>query len=250
MALGLKRFCVDLRAVNANTVVDKFGMPLPAELFRRLAGAKFLAKIDLGSGFWQLRLSEASQQQVAFWWSKRLYTYTRLPFGHVNATALFQRVIESELQAAGITNGAVFVDDVVLWADTFEDHLAQLDKLLKQFIKVGLRAHPAKTVVAAQTIGYLGHLVSATECKPEEAKVAAILALQPPTSVKRLQAHLGLMNYYRAYVRNFAHMAQPLYQLLMRDAPFKWTDECQAAYDGLKAALCNQAWQCIASACA
>eukprot|EP00775_Hariotina_reticulata_P006347 gene6347-biopygen8143 len=210
-----KRFCIDLRAVNANTVVDRFGMPPPEQLFRKLSGAKFLAKIDLRSGFWQLRLSEESQQsQVAFCASSRL-------------------------QAAGITNGAVFVDDVVLWADTFEEHLEQLDRLFKRFIQVGLRAHPAKTVVAAQTIGYLGHLVSATECMPEEAKVAAIQALQPPTSVKRLQAHLGLCNYYRCYIPEFARMAQPLYQLLKKDTPFRWTPECQDAYDQLKTALCK-----------
>jgi len=187
-------------------------MPLPEDLFRRLAGAKFLAKIDLRSGFWQLCLSEEAQQHVAFWWRQRLYTYTRLPFGHVNATAIFQRVMETELQAAGITKGAVFVDDLVLWADTFEEHVQQLDQLFKHFIKVGLRAHPAKTVVAAQTLGYLGHLVSATSCKPEEAKISAIQALPAPTSVKNLQAHLGLFGYYRCYVPEFARHAQPLYQ--------------------------------------
>jgi hypothetical protein len=233
------RFCIDLRQVNANTVVDKYGMPLPEELFRKLRGAKYLAKIDLRSGFWQLRLSESAQQQVAFWWRNRLYTYTRLPFGHVNATALFQRVIETELYNSGVTTAAVFVDDVVVWSDTMEDHIATLDKLFKHFEQVGLRAHPAKTVVAAQTIGYLGHLVSATHCMPEEAKLAGIKALQPPTSVKRLQAHLGLFNYYRHFVPEFARIAEPLYKLLQKDARFVWTPECQQAYDSLKAALCR-----------
>eukprot|EP00775_Hariotina_reticulata_P002286 gene2286-biopygen3822 len=165
-----KRFCIDLRDVNANITVDHFGMPLPEEIFRRIAGAKFLAKIDMRAGFWQIRLSEQAQQLTAFWWRGRMYAYTRMPFGYVNATAVFQRVMDTELAAAGIDNATVFVDDVLLWADTFEAHLQQLDLLFKHFVKVGLRAHPAKTVVAAQTIGYLGHLISATECQPEEAK--------------------------------------------------------------------------------
>jgi hypothetical protein len=233
------RMCIDLRHVNANTVVDKYGMPLPEELFRRIRGAKFLAKLDLRSGFWQLRLSEDAQQQVAFWWRNRLYAYTRLPFGHVNATALFQRVLETELQASGVTSAAVFVDDVILWADTFEEHVQQLRTLLRHFQKIGLRAHPAKTIVAAHTVAYLGHLVSATECRPEEAKLAGIKALQPPTSLKRLQAHLGLFNYYRCYVPEFSRLAQPLYRLLQKGAEYIWSEECQSAYDELKRQLCK-----------
>eukprot|EP00775_Hariotina_reticulata_P002868 gene2868-biopygen4480 len=224
-----KRFCIDLRDVNANITVDHFGMPLPEEIFRRIAGAKFLAKIDMRAGFWQIRLSEQAQQLTAFWWRGRMYAYTRMPFGYVNATAVFQRVMDTELAAAGIDNATVFVDDVLLWADTFEAHLQQLDLLFKHFVKVGLRAHPAKTVVAAQTIGYLGHLISATECQPEEAKVAAIKALEPPTSVKRLQAHLGLFNYYRAFVPGFSRIAQPLYKLTAKDVVWEWTEACLAA---------------------
>jgi len=103
---------------------------------------------------------------------------------------------------------------------------------------VGVRI-AAKTVVAAETIGYLGHLISATACQPEEAKVAAIKSLSPPTTVKRLQAHLGLFNYYRVYVPEFSRIAQPLYRLTAKDAVWDWTDECQQAYDQLKSALCT-----------
>lgn len=234
-----KRFCVDLRKTNENTVIDKYGMPLPEDLFRRIGGARFLAKIDLRSGFWQIRLSPESQKHVAFWWRGRLYAYTRLPFGHVNATAIFQRVVEAELQSAGASKAAVYVDDIIVWSDTMEEHIQQLEHIFQHFHSVGLRAHPAKTVVAAETIGYLGHLVSATELKPEEAKVAAIKALQPPNSVKRLQAHLGLFNYYRGYVPEFSRIAQPLYQLLKKGVEFLWTPLCQRAYDALKHALCK-----------
>jgi len=234
-----RRFCVDLRQVNANTVADKYGMPLPEDIFRRIRGAKFLAKLDLRSGFWQLKLSESAQQQVAFWWRNRLYTYTRLPFGHVNATALFQRALETELQASGVTKTAVFVDDVLLWSDSMEEHVASLSKLLRHFESVGLRVHPAKTVVAAQTVGYLGHLISASECRPEEAKIAAIRALEPPTSIKRLQAHLGLFNFYRCFCPSFSRIAQPLYQLLQKGAAYVWSPECQNAYDQLKESLCK-----------
>eukprot|EP00775_Hariotina_reticulata_P009601 gene9601-biopygen11499 len=113
----------------------------------------------------------------------------------VAARDMDERVVETELAVAGNFRGSAFVDDLLLWDDTFEEHLQQIDQLLKHFIKVDLMVHPAKTVVAAETMGYLGHLVLATHCRPEEAKVAAIRALQPPTTVKCLQAHLGLLGY-------------------------------------------------------
>ena len=235
-----KRWCIDLRQTNANTVVDRYGLPLPEDLFRRIRGAKFLVKADFKSGFWQLKLDAESQKHVAFWWRNKLYTYTRLPFGHVNATALFQRVMEKELHAAGIAHcSAPFVDDVILWADTFDEMLLNLRKLLQHLQKVGLRLHPAKTIVAADCLPYLGHLVSADECRPEPAKIAGIQALPRPTTLKQLQAQLGLFNYYRCYVPEFSRIAQPLYQLLQKGASFTWSEAAQQSYDSLKAALCT-----------
>ena len=131
------------------------------------------------------------------------------------------------------------MDDVILWADSFEEMVANFRKLLQHMQKVGLRLHPAKTIVGADCLPYLGQLVSATECKPEPAKIAGIQALQPPTSVKRLQAHLGLFNYYRCYVPNFSIIAKPLYKLTEKGAQYLWSEECQSAYEELRAALCE-----------
>eukprot|EP00775_Hariotina_reticulata_P015043 gene15043-biopygen878 len=95
-----KRFCIDFRHVNSNTVVDKYGMPLPEDLFRRMQGAKVMSKLDMRSGFFAVALDEESKLQTAFWWRGKLYAFNRLPFGHVNATAIFQRRMELELQQA------------------------------------------------------------------------------------------------------------------------------------------------------
>eukprot|EP00775_Hariotina_reticulata_P012120 gene12120-biopygen14017 len=114
----------------------------------------------------------------------------------------------------------------------------QLERVAEATLETIIMMEP-KTVVAAQTIGYLGHLISATECQPEEAKVAAIKALEPPTSVKRLQAHLGLFNYYRAFVPGFSRIAQPLYKLTAKDVVWEWTEACQQAFDELKDTLCT-----------
>jgi hypothetical protein len=233
-----KRFCIDLRHVNSNTVVDKYGLPLPEQLFQRMRGSKFMTKLDMRSGFFAVQLDEESRLQTAFWWRGKLYAFNRLPFGHVNATAIFQRRMELELQQSGLAHcTSVFVDDVCLYSTSMEEHIQQLDQLLTHFAKAGLRAHPAKTILAVDCLPYLGHLVTATELRPDPAKVAAMQALQPPTNVKRLQAHLGLFNYYRSYIVGCSRIAEPLYALTKKDAVWQWGDTEQQAYDQLKAAL-------------
>lgn len=233
-----RRFAVDSRHINSNTVVDRYGMPLPEELFQRMQGARILSKLDMRSGFFQVELDLPSKLHTTFHWRGRCYAFNRLPFGHVNATAIFQRRMELELQAAGLQHcTCVFVDDICIYSNTMEEHVQQLQQLLQHFQKVGLRAHPAKTIVATDCLPYLGHLVTAEQLRPDPAKVAAMVALQPPDSIKRLQAHLGLFNYYRCYVPYFAHCAQPLYKLLQKGAQFVWTDEQQQAYNKLKQAL-------------
>jgi hypothetical protein len=235
-----KRFCIDLRQVNANTVQDRYGMPLPEELFQRIGKARYLTKLDMRSGFFAIALDEEAQSHTAFWWRGKLYAYRRLPFGHVNSTAVFQRRMEMELQRAGLAHcTVVFVDDILLFSDTMEQHLQQLDQLLQHFASNNLRAHPAKTIAGANCLPYLGHLLAATaqEIRPDPAKVSAMAALRPPDSIKRLQAHLGLFNYYRCYIPQFSIVARPLYQLLQQGAQYSWQAEQQQAYDQLKAAL-------------
>lgn len=232
------RFCVDLRAVNANTVVDKFTMPLPEDLFRRMRGAKFVSKLDLRSGFMQLSLASATQAHLGFRWRSRVYCFQRLPFGHVNATAVFQRCMEDEIRACGLEQQVCcFVDDLCVYTDSFEEHMQVLQRLLAHFHKVGLRVHPAKSIFCADCVPYLGHLLSAKELKADPAKVSAMHALKPPTTVNRLQAHLGLFNYYRCYIPNFSIIAKPLYDLLVKGALWVWGIGQQQSYDSLRSYL-------------
>lgn len=117
------------------------------------------------------------------------------------------------------------------------EHIEQLRTLFQHFKAVGLRAHPAKTIAAANCIPYLGHLISAYDLRPDSYKVAAMQSLQPPNCLKRLQAHLGLFNYYRVYIPDFSRIAQPLYALLRKGVAYVWGDQQQAAYKQLQQAL-------------
>ena len=167
-----------------------------------------------------------------------LYRFTRLPFGHVNATAIFQKIVEHELQQAGLGHCAVvFVDDVCIYSRNFDEHLQCLRILLRRFQTVGLRAHPSKSILCSDSIPFLGHVVSADGIQPEQAKVAAMQALPRPTSADQVRSYLGVLGFYRCYVPAYSRIASPLNALLKKNARFDWTPECDVAYTELKSAL-------------
>eukprot|EP00882_Tetradesmus_deserticola_P002735 GHRQ01002908.1.p1 GENE.GHRQ01002908.1~~GHRQ01002908.1.p1 ORF type:complete len:1949 (-),score=411.99 GHRQ01002908.1:1876-7140(-) len=233
-----KRFCVDLRGINNNSVVDRYKMPLPDDLFKRMQGATWRSKIDCRSGFFNIPLSQESQNFCAFWWEGKLYRFTRLPFGHVNATAIFQRIMEHELQQAGLGHcSVVFVDDVCIYSCNFAEHLQCLRLLLRHFQAVGLKAHPSKSIFCSDSMPFLGHVVSADGIHPDQAKVAAMQALPQPTSADQVRSYLGVLGFYRCYVPNYSSIAAPLNALLKKNIRFDWTPECDAAYTELKSAL-------------
>lgn len=213
-----KRFCVDLRRHNNNVVVDKYHMPLPDDLFRRVQGARWISKLDCRSGFFNLVLSPSSRALTAFWWEGKLYAFNRLPFGHVNATAYFQRVMDHEIRAAGLSNNClVFVDDCLVISNTFEEHLQHLRALLRRFQAVGLRCHPAKSILAGDAMPYLGHIVSAEGMRPEQAKVAAIQRLPAPKNADQVRSYLGVIGFNRCYVPGYSEIAKPLNAVLRKD---------------------------------
>lgn len=233
-----KRFCVDLRAHNANAVLDKFQMPLPEDLFRRTQGKRWLSKLDCRSGFFNLVLSEESRKLLVFSFDGKLYQFNRLPFGHVNSTAYFQKVMQYEIDAAGLNEHClVYVDDVLVVSETFEEHAQHLERLLERFAAVGMRCHPSKTILAGSSMPYLGHVVSADGMRPDEAKVAAINALPEPTTCDQVRSALGVVGFYRCYVPGFSAIAKPLNALLKKNCRFDWGEEQRVAYTALKAAL-------------
>jgi hypothetical protein len=229
---------VDLRAINNGSIVDRYKMPMPDDLFKRTQGATWFSKIDCRSGFFNIPLSEESKRYTAFWWEGKLYQFTRLPFGHVNATAIFQRIMEYELNKAGLGHCAVvFVDDVCIFSNNFDEHLQCLRILLRHFNAVGLRAHPSKTILCSSSLPFLGHVVSADGIRPDQAKVAAMQVLPRPTSADQVRSCMGVLGFYRCYVPAYSQIASPLNALLKKNVRFEWTPECEAAYTELKSAL-------------
>lgn len=233
-----KRFCCDSRRVNEAQVVDKHAMPLPEELFRRVQGARWNSKLDCRSGFFNLRLSEESKAITAFWWRGKLYAFNRVPFGNVNSTAWFQKVMDHEIKAAGLAHCCfAFVDDVLIATETYEEHMQALQTLLRRFKQVGLRAHPAKSILCGDAMPYLGHVVSAEGMQPEDAKVAAIQNLPTPKNAEQVRSFLGVIGFYRCYVPGYSQISKPLTALTKKNAVFEWSEQCEGAYTRLKQSL-------------
>ena len=233
------RYCIDYRAVNERTIPDRYGMPLAEEVFRELAGKKILSSCDLRSGFHQLPIAEESQPATAFWWGHKLYAWQRLSFGLRNSPAWFQKVMDYEINKAGL-GGKVFayIDDLVLATDTVEEHVELLGKMFDMLLRCGLRIHPEKSVFGAAVISYLGHNLSADGLTPQEAKVIAIRDMPAPKNVSELKSQLGFCGYYRCYVPDYSRVAQPLNELMKQGVAWRWNTTEQQAMDALKRELC------------
>jgi len=234
-----RRFCVDYRPINEATEPDKYGLHRPDQIFKSIQGHKVFSKIDLRAGFHQIPVNPADKPKTAFWWNNQIWQYLKMPFGARNATAHFQRMMDDEIIQSGLQgNVASFVDDILVYSKTVKEHLVHMEKVLQMLEGCGLKAHPDKTVVCAATVEFLGHNVSEYGLLPNEAKVAAIRALQPPTNVSTLRSVLGFIGYYRCYIPNYSALAAPMNKLLSKNIPWEWGAEQQVSFDTLKAEVC------------
>ena len=230
------RFCVNYIAQNKGTDTIQHALPLPDAIFRQFGKARFFSKLDMRSGFHQLVLDEESQLRTAFWWGSELWCYTRLPFGLKNSSAIYQRVMDTVLTEAGVAEfAAAFVDDVIIWSETADEHVSHVQRVLEALVQQGLKAHPDKSIFMAEGVEYLGHVVSPAGLSPHAARVAAFKQLRLPVTKEELSSQLGVLGFYRCYLPGYSSIAEPLRKLRKQSAPsvLQWDEETKAAYQGL-----------------
>jgi len=235
-----RRFCIDLRKLNAVTVRDAYGMHVPKVLFRDLQGASFFTKIDLRAGYHQVPIDPKDMEKTTFFWANRLFVFTRMPFGARNATAHFQRIMDAEILKNGLLGIACsFVDDILVYSATAEEHVEHVARTLDMVISCNLKAHPDKTIVGAASVEFLGFNISAYGIRPEDAKVQAICDMRAPTNVAEVRSIMGFYNYYCCFVPNFSAIARPIYALTKDGAKWQWGPAEQDAFDTHKQELCT-----------
>lgn len=233
---GSKRFCVDFRALNK--ITKKYARPLPVidDILASLGSARYFSKLDLKSGYWQVKLHDDDKEKSAFTCHKGLFHFNVMPFGLANAPGIFQELMSVVLQ--GQEDFALaYLDDILIFSNTVEDHIKHIDRVLSSLRKHNLKLKPAKCEFFKKETQYLGFNISKEGIQPDLDKVKAIKSVSTPTTVRQVRAFIGMTSYYRRFIRNFSDIAEPLVNLTRKYARFQWDDACQTAFDTLKTKL-------------
>lgn len=237
---GSLRICIDFRKVNAMSEFDAYPMPRIDELLERIGRARFITTLDLCKGYWQVPLETASRPYTAFQTPAGLFKFTVMPFGPHGAPATFQQLMDRVLRGCEDCSAA-YLDDVVIFSDTWEQHLRHLERVLVQIQRAGLTLNPAKCQWAREEAKYLGYRLGRGEVRPQVDKVEAIRSCPRPRTKKEVRSFLGLAGWYRRFVPQFATIATPLTNLTAKDQrnPVTWSEDSETAFQTLKACLCS-----------
>ena len=231
---GTWRFCVDYRDLNA--VKDRFLIPTVDELLDELGSARCFSKLDLLQGYHQIRMNPEDVPKTAFRIHHGHYEFKVMPFGLCNALSSFQETMNLLFGPYLRQFIIVFFDDILVYSSTFEDQLRHLDTTFQVLLANQFVLKLSKCFFAQPQVEYLGHIVSHKGVEPVAAKVAAIQQWPVPKSTKALRSFLGLVGFYRRFIKHYATIAAPLMKVTTID-PFKWTPEAQSAFANLKLAL-------------
>ena len=234
------RMCVDYRAVNRLTVPDVYPLPAIDQLLYNMSDAKVFTAMDLHSAYNQIVIAEEDQPKTAFIHRTGLYEYKRMPFGLRNGPPTFQRFMNMMLGSTDENMWVfvmVYLDDVIVFSATVDEHGIHLMKVLAIISRHGLKLKLSKCTFAQTRVEYLGHVVDGQGVRVDPGKVAAVRAMPFPTKVVELQSFLGMVGYYRRFIKGYSKIAHPLVALLQKGVMWEWTSACETAVNTFKQAL-------------
>ena len=236
---GALRFCVDYRGLNDATVRNSYPLPLTEDLFDRLTGARFFSIIDLRTGFYQILIAEKDRHKTAFSTSQGLFEYNVLPMGLCNSPGVFMALMNDTFRAYLDQFVLVFLDDIIVYSDTLEDHERHLRLALQRLREQRLCAKLSKSALCQTEVEFLGHYFGRDGLRVMEDKIDTVRDWPVPTTIRELRAFLGLAGYYRRFVKGFSGIALPLTELTrnVTHQRLQWGSRQQLAFIELKRAL-------------
>jgi hypothetical protein len=235
---GTLRMCVDYRALNKATVKNRYPLPCIDDLFDRISRAKVFNKIDLRSGYYQIRIKEGDKEKTTCRTRYGSYEFMVMPFGLTNALATFCTLMNDIFREWLDDFVVVYIDDILIYSGSLEEHAEHLRKVFQRLRENKLYAKLKKCEFGVTEVDFLGHRITQEGLKMDDHKVKAILDWEPLKSVPALRSFLGLASYYRKFIKNFAKIAVPLTNLLKKSAiTYEWEEACDEAFGTLKGIL-------------
>ena len=237
-ANGELRFCINYIPLNRITSFDAYPIPIVDSLLDCLRHAMIFSGLDLASGYWQIRMKESDAEKTAFLTKQGLFHFKVMPFGLKTAPATFVRLMNDVFADILWKFVIIYFDDIVIFSKSFDEHIKHIRMVMKRLRQAGLQAKSTKSLFCVTQMSFCGYIVSAGgHIQTHPNKIKAINEMPRPNNIHELRAALGLCNYYRRFVRDYAAIAAPLYQLTAikdSDGYWPWTDECETAFNTLK----------------
>jgi hypothetical protein len=228
------RLCIDYRPLNAVTIKNKYPLPRIDVLFDQLVGAKVFSKIDLRSGYHQIKIRASDIPKTAFSTRYGLYEFLVMSFGLTNAPAYFMYLMNSVFMPELDKFVVVFIDDILVYSKNEEEHAGHLHVVLQRLREHHLYAKLSKCDFWLKEIKFLGHTISQAGIAIDPDKVQEVMNWKPPTTVCQIRSFLGLAGYYRRFILDFSRIAKPITELLKKEAKFVWSQKCEDAFHALR----------------
>ena len=236
---GSVRVCGDFKvSVNPVLLAEQYPLPRIEDIFANLAGGKHFSKLDLRQAYHQLEVTEESKKYLTINTHKSLFQYNRLVFGITSSPAICQRAIDQVLQ--GVPGNQCILDDMLISGKTDEEHLENLESVLKRLQDAGLKANKEKCVFFKDRVQFCGHEIDKEGLHKTQEKIEAVVNAPRPENVSQLRSFLGLVNYYNRFLPNASSVLQPLHQLLEQNSKWQWTEQCEQAFTEAKRLITSE----------
>ncbi|CAH8546802.1 unnamed protein product [Schistosoma rodhaini] len=233
---GSIRLCADYSTGLNDALEDhQYPLPLPEDLFAKLNGGKYFAKLDLSEAYLQIPVAEECKHYLTINTHKGLFRYNRLPFGVKTDPSIFQQVMDTMLQ--DIPGTAAYLDDILIMGTDYADLEKKVDMVLRRIADFGFTLRAEKCDFYMEQVRYLGFIIDKNGRKPDPENVEAIKSMPPPTDVSTLRSFLGMVSHYGVFLPELHRLRAPLNGLLKKDTKWFWSSECQEAFVKLKQLL-------------